>query len=166
MGSNGHQLLVTIQPPQGEDEDEGGPVRVCTPSGHSGSGRSLTEFFSRLTRAVSPSRSKSPHRRASHQPTTTTASSSSTLLAPGGPGGGSSAVHLQVPAPQFRTRSKSLDDGTRNHLALPTVTSTSPRFAPDCETTYRIYNQILKEGRSQLGHSPVERCSGFGSAVQ
>ena len=113
-------LLVT--PPQEADEPR---RKGAVPQGGGGSGRSLHEFFSRLTRAVSPSRSKSPSRRASHQPS---------------PG---SAVHLQVPAPAFRTRSKSLDDGTR---PLPTITAHSPRFAPDCETTYRIYNQIVKEG--------------------
>ncbi|RZF45397.1 hypothetical protein LSTR_LSTR002840 [Laodelphax striatellus] len=37
----------------------------------------------------------------------------------------------------FRTRSRSLDDGNRHKPPPPTL---------DCETTYRIYNEILQEG--------------------
>ncbi|XP_039280223.1 5'-AMP-activated protein kinase subunit gamma-1 isoform X3 [Nilaparvata lugens] len=38
----------------------------------------------------------------------------------------------------FRTRSRSLDDGNRHHHKAPPTL--------DCETTYRIYNEILHEG--------------------
>lgn len=37
-------------------------------------------------------------------------------------------------SPEFRSRSKSLDDGNKR------------RVLSDCETTYRIYDTIVKEG--------------------
>jgi hypothetical protein len=37
----------------------------------------------------------------------------------------------------FRSRSRSLDDGTR--LRIP---------PSDCEATYRIYDEIVKEGKT------------------
>ena len=45
---------------------------------------------------------------------------------------------LEVPTdPMFRSRSRSLDDGTR--VRVP---------PSDCEATYRIYDEIVKEGKS------------------
>ena len=46
---------------------------------------------------------------------------------------------LEVPTdPTFRSRSRSLDDGTR--LRVP---------PSDCEANYRIYDEIVKEGKTQ-----------------
>jgi hypothetical protein len=45
---------------------------------------------------------------------------------------------LEVPTdPMFRSRSRSLDDG--NRVRVP---------PSDCEATYRIYDEIVKEGKS------------------
>ena len=64
----------------------------------------------------------------------------------GGGGGGESrsksprrtSCFLEVPTdPMFRSRSRSLDDGTR--VRVP---------PSDCEATYRIYDEIVKEGKS------------------
>lgn len=45
---------------------------------------------------------------------------------------------LEVPTdPMFRSRSRSLDDGTRARV--------SPS---DCEATYRIFDEIVKEGKT------------------
>lgn len=45
---------------------------------------------------------------------------------------------LEVPTdPMFRSRSRSLDDGTR--VRIP---------PSDCEATYRIYDEIVREGKS------------------
>lgn len=51
-------------------------------------------------------------------------------------------IHLNSPPDNFRSRSKSLD-----------VTS-SRRILDDCESTYKIYNKILKEGK----HNRDDHC--------
>lgn len=62
----------------------------------------------------------------------------------------SSGAFLQVPLPSgvFRARSKSLDD-TNRPRKLPQQTYLKPSDVADCETTYRIYDQIVKEGKTQ-----------------
>lgn len=66
---------------------------------------------------------------------------------------------LEVPKPQgldgpdsteFRSRSKSLDDGNKR------------RNITDCETTYRIYDTIVKEGESTNSEQLRMRSEGFG----
>lgn len=49
--------------------------------------------------------------------------------------------------PQFRTRSRSLDDGTRGQPSL--------QKQLDCQTTYAIYEQILREGLPNLNISLI-----------
>lgn len=60
---------------------------------------------------------------------------------------------LEVPKPdgfagtsnskEFRVRSKSLDDGDK-------------RFYTDCETTYRIYETIVKEGKNETQNFNIQ----------
>nr|XP_024217076.1 5'-AMP-activated protein kinase subunit gamma-1 [Halyomorpha halys] len=90
------------------------PAVLCTPpEGEVKKSKSIQDLIKQLGRAV-VSRSKSPRR---------------------------SSCLLEVPSPSFRSRSRSLDDGTRK--------------PSDCEATYRIYDQILAEGA--LRRSSLEK---------